>query len=204
MNPMLLGENEYNSIMQMNYLRNDLTESAIVEYLIAFIETLTPQTAATLKLLFEILYTIANKPETKMDSISLATIIAPLVLRKPVAQVEKVEKQMDQESKRKYRFSGFADDRDIEVVQLKLKLKESVESRKSDSTQIIKLKEELLFFEEKNQKLQSDLNKIKTMGKSNQSSKIDVGSSDFKLKQELDDLRRDKHNYKRKCQKQEG
>jgi hypothetical protein len=107
MSPSLLGETEYNSVMQMNHLRTDLSESTMLQYLKAFIETLPAPTAVTVKSIFELLYRISVTPQSQMDSIALASVIAPLILRKPAVPVEKPLPEMGLDTlRRKYRYLG--------------------------------------------------------------------------------------------------
>ena len=88
--------------MQLNHLQ--LSESTLLQYLKAFVETLPTQAAATCKVLFELLYEIASSPKSKTDCISIASAIAPLILRKSKMSGEKPVSEMGLDTlRRKYR-----------------------------------------------------------------------------------------------------
>jgi hypothetical protein len=82
----------------------------------------------------------------------------------------------------------------VELVQLRLKLKESVDAHKADMTLFNNLKEENEVLAEKNKKLEHSLSRsMKATSSSN------FIGQDAK---EIEELKRDKNKYKRKCKKQ--
>lgn len=79
----------------------------------------------------------------------------------------------------------------MELVQLRLKLKESVDAHKADSTALIAAKEEIEILLEKNKKLAK---------RTASSGNLNAGQES--LLREIEELKRDKNKYKRKSKKQ--
>jgi hypothetical protein len=114
---------------------------------------------ALLQQLFNVLYEVSKDANANMTALSLASIIAPLILRKGPSDQSTAALKADgstaQSNRKTYRYSGVADPRDIEIVQLRLKIEELQETIKTTSNQRAKQKETIEKLEEKIKKLNS-------------------------------------------------